>query len=224
MEDTMPTAEQFVQKCLGEIGDRYEFGAEVQPGTPPSVTKEWDCSELVEVKLREVGIASPDGSKAQEEWCRQNGTICALDEAIRTRGALLFMEGHVGVSLGNGETVEASGSKGVARLSATYNKWTHGGLVPGLTYQGGSYIPSGPGHVDGSEPSGRPPVLRQDDQGTWVKKLQSALQASGFNPGPIDGIFGSLTRSAVEAFQRREGLKITGVVDLGTWKHLSGSV
>ena len=218
----MATAEQFVQKCMAEIGDRYDYGAEVQPGTPPSLTTEWDCSELVEVKLREVGIASPDGSKAQEEWCRQNGTICALEEALRTRGALLFMEGHVGVSLGNGETVEATGSKGVARLSATYNQWTHGGLVPGLNYQSGSYVPSGPGRDEGKETSGRPPVLRQGDQGIWVQKLQSALRASGFDPGPIDGIFGQVTRSAVEAFQRREGLGITGVVDFRVWKRLRG--
>ena len=38
------------------------------------------------------------------------------------------------------------------------------------------------------------------------------LATLGYKPGPADGILGSRTRSAVEAFQRDQGLPVTGEV------------
>lgn len=46
-----------------------------------------------------------------------------------------------------------------------------------------------------------------------VRALQSALEEEGFDPGPIDGIFGSGTRSALNAFQSANGLAEGGVSD-----------
>ena len=40
----------------------------------------------------------------------------------------------------------------------------------------------------------------------------------GFNPGPIDGIFGSKTTGAVKEFQKSKGIKADGIVDQKTWK------
>jgi uncharacterized protein (TIGR02594 family) len=45
-----------------------------------------------------------------------------------------------------------------------------------------------------------------------VKRIQEALKAKGFNPGPIDGVWGRNTISAVKAFQQKEGLKVDGVI------------
>ncbi|RKO67806.1 peptidoglycan-binding domain-containing protein [Desulfofundulus salinus] len=42
--------------------------------------------------------------------------------------------------------------------------------------------------------------------GLNVTELQRELAAAGFDPGPVDGIFGLLTRRAVEAPQRYCGL------------------
>ena len=39
-----------------------------------------------------------------------------------------------------------------------------------------------------------------------IKKVQQALSNAGFNPGPIDGIYESDTRSAVVAYQKAKGL------------------
>lgn len=44
---------------------------------------------------------------------------------------------------------------------------------------------------------------------TWEDR-QKWLQALGFNPGPIDGIFGDKTKNAVKAFQDSAGLTIDG--------------
>lgn len=56
-----------------------------------------------------------------------------------------------------------------------------------------------------------------------VRCLQSALVTAGYSPGPIDGIFGSQTRTAVIAYQRAKRLYVDGIVgrqtatSLGIW-------
>ena len=44
-----------------------------------------------------------------------------------------------------------------------------------------------------------------------VRKLQRELRALGYEPGPIDGIYGPLTEAAVERFQGAQGLAVDGV-------------
>jgi peptidoglycan hydrolase-like protein with peptidoglycan-binding domain len=63
--------------------------------------------------------------------------------------------------------------------------------------------------------------LREGSTGTKVKELQQLLKAKSFNPGPIDGIFGSGTVQAVVSFQKFNGLKADGVVGPTTWKALT---
>ena len=63
-------------------------------------------------------------------------------------------------------------------------------------------------------------TVRLGDIGGDVVDLQNALKKHGFNPGAVDGSFGSGTRSAVVAFQRAKGLTADGVVGPNTWKAL----
>ena len=46
-----------------------------------------------------------------------------------------------------------------------------------------------------------------------TKKLQEALKAKGHDPGPIDGVIGPKTKSALSAFQQASGIKDTGRLD-----------
>jgi len=46
------------------------------------------------------------------------------------------------------------------------------------------------------------------------------LYTKGFFWLYIDGVFGAKTREAVETFQRREGLKVDGIVGKYTWRKL----
>lgn len=76
-------------------------------------------------------------------------------------------------------------------------------------------ISSGPGPTPGLCPT-----LSFGSQGASVRELQTLLRNQGFNPGPIDGIFGNQTHSAVIAFQRSKGLIPDGVVGIQTWTAL----
>ena len=49
-----------------------------------------------------------------------------------------------------------------------------------------------------------------------VKKIQEALKAKGEDPGAIDGIMGRKTHAAMRAFQKANGLKVTGSLDQET--------
>ncbi|MAU22990.1 MAG: peptidoglycan-binding protein [Martelella sp.] len=42
------------------------------------------------------------------------------------------------------------------------------------------------------------------------KELQSRLSAAGYDAGTIDGVFGDQTRAAIAAYQRQNGLNVTG--------------
>lgn len=49
-----------------------------------------------------------------------------------------------------------------------------------------------------------------------IKKLQEALKEKGDDPGAIDGHMGRKTHAAVRAFQKSNGLKVTGKLDQQT--------
>src|SRR4030088_1859319 len=56
------------------------------------------------------------------------------------------------------------------------------------------------------------PVLRKGSTDPAVRDLQQALKALGHDPGPIDGVFGDATESAVKAFQQEKEITVDGVV------------
>ena len=53
-----------------------------------------------------------------------------------------------------------------------------------------------------------------------VKAAQEKLAAQGYNPGPADGLLGSQTKRAIEAFQRDHSLTVTGTLDQKTAERL----
>lgn len=123
---------RFVALALQQTGKRYVFGAEAAPSDPNP--RSFDCSELVEWAAARAGISPkvPDGSAAQLAHCRSKGTTVSVQAGITTKGALLFMPGHVAISLGNGKTIEAMNpSAGVRQGNANNRGWTAAGRIPG---------------------------------------------------------------------------------------------
>jgi peptidoglycan hydrolase-like protein with peptidoglycan-binding domain len=75
-----------------------------------------------------------------------------------------------------------------------------------------------------ASPPGEPPrlVAATDTLFTTgdIQVAQEHLRAFGFDPGPVPGVFTAETQAAVEAYQARYGLPVTGLLDVGTRRQL----
>lgn len=63
-------------------------------------------------------------------------------------------------------------------------------------------------------------VYRQGATGAQVRTIQDKLKRWGYYSGEVDGIFGSGTRKAVVAFQKKNGLAADGIVGPNTLRAL----
>lgn len=70
-------------------------------------------------------------------------------------------------------------------------------------------------------------TVKVGSRGTVVKTIQTKLKRWGYYTGSVDGVFGAKTKSAVQLFQRKNGLTADGIVGNATAKAmgvtLSGS-
>ena len=62
----------------------------------------------------------------------------------------------------------------------------------------------------------------EDGQNPLVVKLQVLLDRAAISPGVIDGYWGENVRTAIMAYERREGLPADGELDAQVWKKLGG--
>jgi peptidoglycan hydrolase-like protein with peptidoglycan-binding domain len=49
-----------------------------------------------------------------------------------------------------------------------------------------------------------------------VERAQKALKQMGHDPGPVDGVMGAQTSAALQAYQKKHGLSVTGQLDAAT--------
>jgi peptidoglycan hydrolase-like protein with peptidoglycan-binding domain len=63
--------------------------------------------------------------------------------------------------------------------------------------------------------------LQKGMRGDDVRTLQRRLKALGYDPGPVDGVFGDLTLSAVLKYQKNAGLLQDGIVGPATRRKLN---
>ena len=76
--------------------------------------------------------------------------------------------------------------------------------------------------MNGEKPEAPPaaqpaPVLTK----TEIERLQQSLSGLGYNPGWLDGKWGTRTRGALLAFKADAGLELTDTVDAGLWEALA---
>ena len=65
----------------------------------------------------------------------------------------------------------------------------------------------------------RPVLCKTNMTQGIVQRIQAALEKSGHNPGPFDGVIGRETMAAVKSYQRDKGLA-TGGITLQTLESL----
>ena len=193
----------------------------------------WDCAEFMswlvyQVSGRLYGCTDNGDHPSRAEaytgsWKADSrngaiGTRVGWKEAAATVGAIMLrfppqpgVMGHIAVSDGEGGTVEARGrAYGVTRHVASGRDWDTGVLIPWIAYDppSANLALAGPRRLYAAGRKNLRPEV--------IAKIQLALQALGADPGPIDGIFGPLTTTAVAAFQAVAGLVVDGKVGAET--------
>lgn len=127
------TGAAVVKRAMSQSGDPYIYGTEVDLDDPNPAA--FDCSELVQWVCHQLGIKPemPDGSAAQRAFCEAHGTMIGIEDAVKTAGALLFGDGHVAISRGDGTTIEARGKAyGVGSWSSKNRPWVAAAKIPAL--------------------------------------------------------------------------------------------
>lgn len=67
-------------------------------------------------------------------------------------------------------------------------------------------------------------LLTQGDRGEEVRDLQQRLEQLGYDPGPLDGIYGPRTADALMQFQASVYLEVTGDLNQLTWDVLQAII
>lgn len=187
-----------------------------------------DCSGVWYLAMKELGSYMYHGSNTMwNKYCVDKGTLKngkRTDGKELKAGSAIFTgtkdgeHNHVGIYIGDGQVLEASGVRvGVVISKITLSKWTCWGEMKYVDY--GSDIITEP--IDSTELpiTVTYPTIRQGARGEIVTQLQSFLSEAGSSL-TIDGIFGSGTASAVRAFQKKYGLEVDGIVGPKTWTKL----
>jgi hypothetical protein len=166
--------------------------------------------------LPRYNSAQDKSANGMRNACVKKGDIATLPEV---EGVLVFMSGHVGVYIGNGEVIEARGRKyGVVKTKLKERKWKWWGYCPYITYA------EKPKEV--TKVNVELTLLRKGAEGAEVKTLQRLLIALGYKMKNgnktygVDGSFGQATLNAVKQFQKASGLDDDGEVGVLTWSKL----
>ena len=149
-------------------------------------------------------------------------------------GELLWLSGHVGIYIGNGQAVECTPAwKNCVQVttvrnlkSGTGHTWTKHGKLPWISYSEAENTTSS-GTSTSPETSATAtisglPTLSVGSKGKSVKALQLLLIGNGCSCGSAgaDGDFGSGTKNGLIKYQTKVGIKADGVAGPQTWASL----
>lgn len=239
----MKTNKGLVEYAKAQLGKPYYYGSFGQLGTksfyeqkkrqypgnykftynPATASvKVHDCVGLIKAYLwcDSPTDTTPKYNAAQDVSANGMYNACKTKGAIKTipevPGVLVFMSGHVGVYIGNGEVIEARGySYGVVKTKLAARAWRNWGYCPYITYEVEEKKPANTITVE-------LPVLKKGMKIAEVKTLQRLLLALGYsmNGYGADGSFGGATDKALRQFQKDKGLEVDGSCGKATWSAL----
>lgn len=228
-----PTGQQIVERAKQDIGKRYVYGAFV-PKDYPNYPGPFDCAEATSYWLYQVsgilfGTSNHRNPATADAWTGfweidsnnpELGKRISSAEAAAIPGATVLRlgttqtSGHIVISDGAGGTIEAhSAAQGVIASRLDNRRWSTGILVNGVEYARNS-------NVAVTVPLFVYRLTSPCIAGKGVESIQMALIRHGFNPGEVDGFYGSRTYNAVLQFQGVSGLIRDGEVGPETWHSL----
>lgn len=205
----MVTGQEYLTSALKYEGAKYSQAANLRTGPT-----HFDCSGLVWRAAADLGISVAQGSVAQG----QTLTSVPLVRALVTPGAVLWRTGHDGISHGNTLSIEARNYEyGVKSLDYRFGKFTHGFLIPGITYA--TPYPYAALLVDGDRGA------KTNLSWKWWLRLEHSyldvntdlamqrwLKARKDYKGLLDGSFGPVSITALQTTLKALG-GYTGLID-----------
>ena len=149
---------------------------------------------------------------------RTDGKELKPGTAIFTYNKTKNNRGHIGLYIGDGWVIEASGTiNGVIKSRITISKWVEWGELKGVNYE------TGPADmITDPEENMTYGTIRKGDKGPVVKYAQQLLMKAGYDLPRFgaDGQYGAETVAAVKAFQKKNGLSQDGIIGQRTWAKL----
>lgn len=160
--------------------------------------------------------------------CPESGSIDTMPDIP---GVCVFFSdmSHVGVYVGGGYVVEATGhARGVVKTKLAGRGWGLWGKPRWISYEAAATSTQPAQTTTQSATSAMTvtglPLLRYGDKGECVRSAQLLLIGRGYSCGwcGADGEIGQDTCNAVIAYQRACGLQQDGIIGAQTWARLIG--
>ena len=126
-----------------------------------------------------------------------------------------FSQHYAGLAFDVGQNLSEAGRNEMRNLAINSGIWNYvepANLTPRWVHFDERQVPFGY------------PLIRQGSRGVYVCILQDGLTTLGYDTGGLDGVFGSLTNTAVRSFQSQNGLAVDGLVGNNTWNSLQNQV
>ncbi len=180
-----------------------------------------DCAQLSKFAAAAAGISLPSGSNSQ--WTKVNWAIAGEISALPMDVVCFVFHynsstgrmSHVGVYLGDGSVADARGhASGVLHKDVSSYPWTHYAIPFEVAREAGLELSERPAYAELGHDT-----IHKGAKGSAVAEAQRLLNIAGAHL-KMDGIFGSDTQAAVEAFQSANGLTVDGVIGVNTWSKL----
>lgn len=199
---------------------RRDFVAPADPGASASpdansqgdmFNKPFYAGEQKPVRKEKTISAGADGPE-----------VAAIQQRLQVHG---FAVGTIDGSYGSRTTSAVSAFQQSKQLKSDgiVDKETWTALAADPAKASETLESNAPIESSASVPTNPATALAKGAAGSKVKTLQVRLEIQGYDPGPIDGIFGARTATAVKSFQQSKGLTADGVVDEITWKAIGQS-
>ena len=191
--------------------------------------------------LAAVGVYSSGGQNGRDWWAFliggglgagcAGGWFWAVTRSFEQIGAwlpgswltLLLFSGFVGLGVGLGVLGSLPGVRARVQLAFTWPEGALGALLLTIAVSAGilvAAVAAAPERVAGGDEilpdaGATPAAVEQalDLDAADRGRIQEGLAVAGFDPGSVNGDFGSSTRDAIRAWQRAGGTAPTGYLD-----------
>jgi len=220
----MATGKNLVDILVPKIGSGYVYGGQGQICTMAMINtlmarygrdhyyfkgysaEKWigkpsfDCSGFVSWGRYMLGLNPGHKSYSANGYYTMTTRISKLQLLAGDLCFIVNSDGHathVGVYMGNGYVVQAASTKSGVIKTKLGTGWSGYGRLKDLVQVV-------------VKPTVEYTEIKFGANGPEVYQMQKALALLNYNPGPLDGVFGPLTLTAVRAFQKGNQLYVDG--------------